>query len=169
MLRESDAYTHHDEDAVSWRPGLNPDFVRRVQEKRRAEAALAKQEHLREAKRREIVKQAARALATPKPAKQEKGRVDLERVRRTTTFERIVYRMCLAYNVTPAEIKSEKRNKDIVIARQAISYWACRLTSMSLPAISRLLGGRDHTTILHGKNVYPVKRAKMGRHLPRAR
>lgn len=85
------------------------------------------------------------------------------------TYRSIEARACRVFKVTQAELRSNRRPREIVIARQFIMYWATRLTGLSLPAVGRLMGGRDHTTVLHGKTVYPQKRAKMGRHLREAR
>lgn len=162
------------DDPPVWTPGLNPEFKKRIAAKRLAEAERQKQQRLREAARkREEERQSGKnreAIVTKmKLDRAKRGRVNLQHVRRTTKFERIVYRMCVAYNVTPAEIKSETRNKYVVIARQAICYWARRLTGMSYPQIGRLVGNRDHTTILHAIETYQKKRAGMGRFLPRVR
>jgi len=85
------------------------------------------------------------------------------------TYRAIEARACRVFHVKPTEIRSNRRHRDIVFARQFVMYWTVRLTKLSLPQIGRLIGGRDHTTVLHGKTVYPVKRAKMGRHLKEAR
>lgn len=85
------------------------------------------------------------------------------------TMSRVVSRICRATGVTRGELLSDRRNKEVVFARQAVFYWSQRLTKMSLPEIGRRMGGRDHTTVLHGARTYPQKRAKMGRHLRKAR
>ena len=72
---------------------------------------------------------------------------------------------CRAFKVTVSELHSARRFKHISFAKQFVMYWAVRLTPYSLPQIARLMGGIDHTTVLHGKRVYPEKRAKMGRFL----
>jgi chromosomal replication initiator protein len=46
--------------------------------------------------------------------------------------------------------KAEQQSKDIVAARQMAMYLAREETNASLPQIGRALGGRDHTTVLHG-------------------
>jgi chromosomal replication initiation ATPase DnaA len=81
------------------------------------------------------------------------------------TYTMIEKRLCRVFNVTRAELQSTRRHREIVLVRQAIMYWTCRLTKRSLPEIGRSMGGFDHTSVLHGKRVYPVKRAKMGRTL----
>lgn len=54
-----------------------------------------------------------------------------------------------AYGKTKMDILSKRRDPDIVLPRQIICALAARLTPSTLPAIGRMLGGRDHTTVLH--------------------
>lgn len=83
--------------------------------------------------------------------------------------ERIIIRACTVFKVSRKEIFSDRRNRDIVFARQFVMYWAVRRTSLSLPQIGKKIGGRDHTTVLHGARVYPEKRALKGRSLRKAK
>lgn len=83
-------------------------------------------------------------------------------------YARIERRICAAFHVSPAEIRSHRKNKHIVFARQAVMYWTVRLTGFSYPEIGKLMGGRDHTTIMHGAKAYCQKRKKMGRYLRKA-
>lgn len=81
------------------------------------------------------------------------------------SFDRIVHRMCHVFGVSIMDLRARRRNEAAVNARQAIYYWSWRLTALSAAQIGWRLGGRDHTTILHGVTVYQRKRAQMGRHL----
>ena len=54
------------------------------------------------------------------------------------------------YGVPISSLFAEARSKDIVKTRQIAMYLAKELTARSLPDIGRQIGGRDHTTILHG-------------------
>lgn len=81
------------------------------------------------------------------------------------TYRSIEARACRVFHVKPSEIRSNRRHRKICFARQFVMYWAVRLTKLSLPQIGRLMGGRDHTTCMHGRDVYPEKRARMGRYL----
>ena len=54
------------------------------------------------------------------------------------------------FNVSPADITSKKRPKEIAFPRQIVMYLCRKLTDMSLPKIGEVLGKRDHTTVLHG-------------------
>ena len=47
------------------------------------------------------------------------------------------------------EIKGKSRQRPLVTARQTAMYVIRELTELSYPAIARLFGGRDHTTVIH--------------------
>lgn len=53
------------------------------------------------------------------------------------------------YNVSRADLLSERRTASVVKPRQIAMYLAKVLTLRSLPEIGRRFGGRDHTTVLH--------------------
>ena len=60
-----------------------------------------------------------------------------------------VLRAVAAYaNVTVAELQSPCRKAVYARPRQVAAYLCRELTDLSYPAIGRLIGGRDHTTIL---------------------
>lgn len=54
------------------------------------------------------------------------------------------------YGVSMMDLLSARRTKDVVRVRHIAMYLAKNLTLRSLPEIGRQMGGRDHTTILHG-------------------
>lgn len=86
-----------------------------------------------------------------------------------SAFHRLEVMTCRLFGYSRAELHANSRDKRVVFARHFLMYWACRRTTLSLPQIGRLMGGRDHTTILHGKDTYVVRREQMGRKLRRAR
>jgi hypothetical protein len=52
--------------------------------------------------------------------------------------------------ITAETLKSDTRVVEVCQPRQAFFWLARRFTSLSLPQIGQLAGGRDHTTALHG-------------------
>lgn len=86
-----------------------------------------------------------------------------------STFQKLEATTFKLFGVTRSELYSKRRQREVTLARHFLMYWACRRTLLSLPQIGRLMGGRDHTTILHGKESYPKKRALHGRTLREAR
>jgi hypothetical protein len=65
-------------------------------------------------------------------------------------WKRIVHETAKKHSVTFNEIVSPQRSHLIVLARHECCYRMAMETTMSLPQIGRRLGGRDHTTVLHG-------------------
>lgn len=51
---------------------------------------------------------------------------------------------------TAQQIVGPQRHVDLVAARHYLMWRLRRETTWSLPEIGRFLGGRDHTTVLHG-------------------
>ncbi len=63
--------------------------------------------------------------------------------------EMIISTVAKHYNITYADILSEKRTKNIAIARQVAMYLTRELTELSLPSIGINVGGRNHSTVIH--------------------
>ena len=60
--------------------------------------------------------------------------------------------------ITPAALAGPYRNRHLAWPRQEAAWLLYRHTSMSLPMIGRILGGRDHTTIMHAINAVERRR-----------
>ena len=54
------------------------------------------------------------------------------------------------FSVSIEDIVSKKRNKEIALPRQVYMYLCRELTDVSLDSIGSNVGGRDHTTVMHG-------------------
>ena len=76
---------------------------------------------------------------------------DLVRLRepKRVKIEDIQKLVAARYNVSRADILSERRTAAVVKPRQIAMYLSKSLTLRSLPEIGRRFGGRDHTTVLH--------------------
>lgn len=70
---------------------------------------------------------------------------------KTIDIKTIQREVCRHYNLTAAELISNKRSHDIVYPRQVAMYLARTLTDLSLPKIGEKFGGRDHTTVMHAE------------------
>ncbi|NNE49761.1 MAG: hypothetical protein HKN38_06115 [Altererythrobacter sp.] len=57
------------------------------------------------------------------------------------------------FGVTAQDITGKLRLRKLARPRQAVFYLAREMTDMSYPDIGRLTGGRDHTTVIHGRDV----------------
>ncbi len=65
------------------------------------------------------------------------------------TVDDIVETVCTHYNVTQANINSKSRKRDFVVARQVSMYLAQKYTKMPASRIGKLVGNRDHSTVIH--------------------
>ena len=54
------------------------------------------------------------------------------------------------FGVTPEDITSKRRNSEFVQPRQVVMYLCRTLTETSLSGIAKILGKKDHTTVIHG-------------------
>ena len=54
------------------------------------------------------------------------------------------------FNISPTDITSKKRNSEFVLPRQIVMYLCRTMTETSLAGIAKILGKKDHTTVIHG-------------------
>ncbi len=64
--------------------------------------------------------------------------------------DEIIKTLCNYYGLKPTQIKSSKREASLVKARQVAMYILRSELGLSFVEIGNLLGGRDHSTIMHG-------------------
>lgn len=69
---------------------------------------------------------------------------------RTPTIRAVLLAVSQRYLIDVSDITSARRTVNVVRPRQIAMYLAKQLTQRSLPEIGRRIGGRDHTTIIHG-------------------
>ncbi len=70
--------------------------------------------------------------------------------RKTLSPERIAETVARYYGVPIDELKGRARDKQIVLPRQIAMYLMREETEAPLLRIGEVLGGRDHSTVLHG-------------------
>ncbi len=68
---------------------------------------------------------------------------------RPLTIDDILDKVCGHYNVTPEQVNSKSRKRDYVLARQVSMYLAQKYTKMPASRIGKLVGNRDHSTVIH--------------------
>ncbi len=69
---------------------------------------------------------------------------------RILTTDMIISGVSKYFSITPEEIKSQKRSKDIVFPRHIAMYLCRKKLNIPLADIGKSIGNRDHTTVLHG-------------------
>ncbi|QGM46712.1 helix-turn-helix domain-containing protein [Methylocystis heyeri] len=75
------------------------------------------------------------------------------------TIAEVSEEICAHYGLTRIELASSSRRASVTGPRAAAYYLAARLTGKSLPAIGSALGGRDHTTVLFGRDKFAARLA----------
>lgn len=65
------------------------------------------------------------------------------------TVDDIMDTVCTHFNVTTTAVNSKSRKRDLVIARQVSMYLAQKYTKMPASRIGKLVGNRDHSTVIH--------------------
>ena len=79
---------------------------------------------------------------------------------KTLTVDEIVGTVCNHYNVPESALASKSRKHDIVLVRQISMYFAQKYTKMPASRIGKLVGGRDHSTVIHSCNTI-IQRLKV--------
>ncbi len=69
---------------------------------------------------------------------------------RQVTPELIIKLVAEHFNITPADICSQKRNKELVYPRQIVMYLCRTMVDIPLQQIGVFLGKRDHSTVISG-------------------
>jgi chromosomal replication initiator protein len=68
------------------------------------------------------------------------------------TIEEIIKTVGAKFSIKISDIKSQKKNKNFVLARQVSMFLAREMTSASFPDIGAKIGGRDHSTVIYAHN-----------------
>lgn len=65
------------------------------------------------------------------------------------TVDEIIETVCNHFNVSPSAVGGKSRKRDFVVARQVSMYLAQKYTKMPASRIGKLVGNRDHSTVIH--------------------
>jgi len=65
------------------------------------------------------------------------------------TVDDILEKVCNHYKVSQQNVFSKSRKRDYVLVRQVSMYLAQKYTKMPASRIGQLIGGRDHSTVIH--------------------
>lgn len=83
-------------------------------------------------------------------AKQALGSIVAPERNKPININNILKAVCNYYTVKAVDIKGKRRTKELVIPRQVAMYLMYELTKTPYMSIGEVLGGRDHTTVMHG-------------------
>jgi len=74
----------------------------------------------------------------------------METARTQISPDVIVRETCKYFKLAKEDLLGQKRNREIVVPRQIVMYLLRVELAMSYPEIGKEMGGKDHTTIMHG-------------------
>jgi len=61
----------------------------------------------------------------------------------------ILEHVCSFYGVSPNDVKGKSRKREVVVPRQLSMYLTKKYTNLPISRIGKLIGSRDHSTVLH--------------------
>lgn len=70
---------------------------------------------------------------------------------------RIIAEVLLKHRAFWRDMTAGRRDRETVLCRHEICYRLRQETEYSMPRIGRLLGGRDHTTVIHGCRQHKIR------------
>ena len=73
------------------------------------------------------------------------------------TSDDIIEKTCEYLHVDRDDLIGKKKNKEIVEARHIAMYLMTEMLTLPLKAIGTLFGGRDHTTVIHARDMVAEK------------
>jgi chromosomal replication initiator protein len=71
-------------------------------------------------------------------------------IRKTVALDKIIEAITVYYGISKEEILGKSRRAEYVLPRQMAMYAIRNLTETPLIKLGQQLGGRDHTTVMHG-------------------
>jgi len=132
----------------------NPAFVRRVLEKRRREAAAARNRKIVETNKKKLEHLAATGKTTAANLCMEKpDNPEPEK----WTLEEVAYYVCWFHGIPIFELCGPSMTKEITKIKWQFFYWATVLTGLSAVKIGNFCA-KDHSTVIRGRNIYAERK-----------
>lgn len=66
--------------------------------------------------------------------------------------KQVILAICNYFNLNSKDLTGPKRQKELVLPRHIIMYILSEELGMTVEKIGQMLGGRDHTTVMHGRD-----------------
>ncbi|MCS7008562.1 MAG: chromosomal replication initiator protein DnaA [Chthoniobacterales bacterium] len=66
--------------------------------------------------------------------------------------QQVIAKICSFYGVTTTQLKSKGRTKSVVWPRQVAMFFLVNEMRLAQEEVGRLLGGRDHSTVIHARD-----------------
>lgn len=70
----------------------------------------------------------------------------------TTDYKQVLSTICSFFNMNIKELTGPKRQKGLVLPRHIAMYILSEELGLAVEKVGQILGGRDHTTVMHGRD-----------------
>ena len=77
---------------------------------------------------------------------------EVEKLRQRITPRQILSHVATYYQIKTTDLKGSRRLRVVALPRQVVMYLLRKELQLPLKEAGRLLGGRDHTTVMHGED-----------------
>lgn len=68
------------------------------------------------------------------------------------SYKQVLSTVCNYFNIRLSDLVGPKRNKQLVLPRHIVMHLLSEDLNMTVEKIGDILGGRDHTTVMHGRD-----------------
>lgn len=68
------------------------------------------------------------------------------------TSKQVISKVCLYFAIKQSDLTGPKRQKELVLPRHLVMYILSEELGLTVEKIGEVLGGRDHTTVMHGRD-----------------
>jgi chromosomal replication initiator protein len=72
--------------------------------------------------------------------------------RQQVTPKKVLSRVAQHYQIKVPDLTGARRLRAVTLPRQVVMYLLRKELSLPLNEVGRILGGRDHTTVIHGED-----------------
>ena len=72
--------------------------------------------------------------------------------RPSLTYKEVFLSVCQYFNIKNSDLTGPRRQKELVLPRHLTMYIMSEELGMTVEKIGQLLGGRDHTTVMHARD-----------------
>lgn len=69
-----------------------------------------------------------------------------------TDYRKVISVVCDYFNLNLKDLTGPKRQKELVLPRHLVMYILSEELGITVEKIGQILGGRDHTTVMHGRD-----------------
>lgn len=77
---------------------------------------------------------------------------EVEKLRQRITPRQVLSQVATYYQIKTTDIKGSRRLRAVALPRQVVMYLLRKELQLPLKEAGKLLGGRDHTTVMHGED-----------------